>query len=167
MKNVLRRTAGKAAAVASGLASWKNHRRQTINISLKVRDFMMSDVVTVTPDTEITRVVRILIEKDISGLVVVEPGSKVVGIVTERDCIATMTPSGYFDQLGGPISDFMSAPVATVDPDDNLVDVAVRLTESKYRRFPVVEDGRLIGIIARRDVLRALGNSAWFTKPGP
>lgn len=126
---------------------------------------MVRDVVTVPPDTEITRVVRKLIDEDISGIVVVDAEGAVVGIVTERDCIATATQAGYFDQPGGPVADFMSTPVETVGPGENLVDVAVRLTNSKYRRYPVVEGGRLVGIIARRDVLRALGNGAWFGKP--
>ncbi len=125
----------------------------------------MTEVVTVAPDTEITRVVSILIEKDISGVVVVDSSGATVGIVTERDCIGTATHSGYFDQLGGPVADYMSAPVETVGPDDNLVDVAVRLTNSIYRRYPVLQNGRLVGLIARRDVLRALVHSAWFGPP--
>lgn len=124
--------------------------------SLKVRDYMMTRVVTVTPDTEITRVISILIEHDISGLLVLDAGGRTVGIVTERDCISTAVNSGYFDQLGGPVSDFMTSPVETVGPEDNLVDLAVRMTRSTFRRFPVLQDGRLVGIIARRDVLRAL-----------
>ncbi len=137
-----------------------------MNVSLKVRDYMVRDVATVRSDTEITRVVRLLIELDISGMVVVDQAGAVVGMVTERDCIDTATHAGYFDQPGGPVRDFMSTPVETAGPDDNLVDVAVRLTNSKYRRFPVIEEGGLVGIIARRDVLRALGRSAWFGKPG-
>jgi CBS domain-containing protein len=129
-----------------------------MNLSLKVRDYMTRDVVTVPPNAEITRVVRLLVAKDISGVVVVGPDRAVVGIVTERDCIHTMTNSGYFDQMGGPVSGFMSAPVETVRPEDNVIDVAERLIRSRYRRFPVVQEGRLVGIIARRDVLGALGN---------
>jgi CBS domain-containing protein len=91
---------------------------------------MKRDVVTVTRNAELTRVVRLLVEKDISGVVVVDEDGRVAGIVTERDCIETMTSSGYFDQLGGPISDYMSTSVVTVNPNDNLIDVATLLTES-------------------------------------
>lgn len=133
-----------------------------MNVTYKVSNYMQTDVVTVTPTTDLMRVVRMMVELDISGAVVVDEDNAVVGIVTERDCISRMTSSGYFDEPGGPVADVMSAPVETVNPDDNLVDVAERLIGSKYRRFPVVRDGRLVGIIARRDVLRALGNSAWF-----
>ena len=135
-----------------------------MKMTLKVWDHMQPEVVTVSPETEITRVVRLLVEKDISGVVVVDADGKVAGIVTERDCIATMTHSGYFDELGGPVSEYMTAPVRTVSPDDNLIDVAELLIESKYRRFPVVRHGRLVGIISRRDVLRALGKGNWFGK---
>lgn len=127
-------------------------------ISLKVQDYMMTDVITVTPDTEITRVISILVENDISGLLVTDARGRVVGIVTERDCIGTAVNSGYFDQLGGPVSDYMTSPVESVSPDDNLVDLAVRMTHSSFRRFPVLQDGRLVGIISRRDVLRSLAH---------
>lgn len=132
-------------------------------IALRVRDFMVREVVTVLPDSEITRAVSMLIKNDISGLVVLDTTGKVVGILTERDCIRTATQSGYFDELGGPVSEFMSAPVVTVEPDEDLIKVAMRFIDSKYRRFPVVENDRLLGIISRRDVLRALGNGTWFS----
>jgi CBS domain-containing protein len=128
--------------------------------SLKVREYMMTQVITVTPETEITRVISLLIDEDISGLLVVDTDGHTVGIVTERDFIGTAVNSGYFDQLGGPVSDYMTSPVETVGPDDNLVDLAVRMTHSSFRRFPVVHDGRLVGIIARRDVLRALARQS-------
>ncbi|NND44433.1 MAG: CBS domain-containing protein [Xanthomonadales bacterium] len=133
---------------------------------LKVRDYLTRSVITVTPETEITRAVSMLIGNDVSGLVVTDGADHVLGILTERDCIRTATQSGYFDELGGPVSDFMSAPAISVSPDDDLVEIAMRFVDSKYRRFPVVENGRLVGIICRRDVLRALLRSPWFAQPG-
>jgi CBS domain-containing protein len=50
----------------------------------------------------------------------------------------------------------MSAPVEVVGPDESLVDIAERMASSPYRRFPVIEDGRLVGLLSRRDVLRAI-----------
>lgn len=126
--------------------------------SLKVQDYMITEVITVTPDTEITRVISMLIEHDISGLLVVDASGQTVGIVTERDCIGTAVNSNYFDQLGGPVSDYMTSPVESVNPQDNLVDLAVRMTHSTFRRFPVLQNGRLVGIISRRDVLKSLAH---------
>ena len=131
-------------------------------IAMKVRDYMVREVVTTPPDSEITRAVGLLIQNDISGLVVTDSAGAVVGILTERDCIRTATQSGYFDELGGPVADYMSSPVITVSPDEDLMNVAIRFIDSKFRRYPVVDNGRLLGIISRRDVLRALGHGSWF-----
>jgi CBS domain-containing protein len=127
---------------------------------------MTTDLVTVPPQTDITHVVQMLIANDISGVLVVDDSEGLVGILTERDCIATASSAGYYDELGGPASNFMTAPAETVSPDENLMDIAIRMTDSPYRRFPVIEDGKLIGLISRRDVLRALGSGSWFPKNG-
>jgi CBS domain-containing protein len=131
-------------------------------MQLRVRDYMTSSVVTVAPAVEITQVVQMLIAHDISGVLVVDEDGTLVGILTERDCIAVATTAGYEDEWGGAVENYMSAPVETVSPDENLVDVAVRMTNSPYRRFPVVDKGQLVGQIGRRDVLRALGSGSWF-----
>lgn len=135
-----------------------------MSVSMRVRDFMTTDLVTIAPHTDITQALQILIANDISGVLVVDDSEELVGILTERDCIATASSAGYFDELGGPASAFMSAPVETVGPDENLMDVAIRMTDSPYRRFPVLEDGDLVGLLSRRDVLRALGSGSWFVK---
>jgi CBS domain-containing protein len=131
---------------------------------LRVRDYMATDVLTIGPDTEIMRAIHLLVERDISGIPVVDEQMQVVGILTERDCIRTALQAGYFDEAGGLVADYMSAPVHTVGPDDSLMDLAELFASSPFRRCPVVEDGRLIGLICRRDVLGALKGSAWFSK---
>ena len=129
--------------------------------SLEVRDYMTKHPITVSPHTEITAVVGLLIENDISGVIVVDDKSAVIGVLTERDCIAAAASADYYGEWGGPVRNFMSAPATCVGPDENLVDVAVRLTQSRFRRFPVVADGRLVGLLTRRDVLRALEGGSW------
>lgn len=131
-------------------------------ILLRVSDYMVSDPLTVAPETEITQVVSLLIERDLSGALVVDRDGALVGIVTERDCIAVASSADYYEEWGGPVSKYMSSPVEHVAPDDNLVDVAVRMAASPHRRFPVIEDGRLVGILTRREVLRALASGSWF-----
>ena len=135
-------------------------------VPLRVSDYMTRNLVTTTPDTDITHVVRILVDKDVSGVLVVADDGALVGMLTERDCLAAATSAGYFDELGGPVRKYMSTPVETVSSRDNLVDIAIRMTQSPHRRFPVVDDNRLVGLISRRDVLRALGSGAWFAKKG-
>ena len=133
-----------------------------MNVHLRVSEYMSTELVTITPDTEIMKAVYLLVEHDISGMPVVDEEGNLVGILTERDCIATAISAGYFDEAGGSVRDFMSSPVETAEADDSLMDIAERLSKSTYRRFPVIEDGRLVGLISRRDVLEALKQGSWF-----
>jgi len=130
--------------------------------ALRVRDYMATDVVKVPPEMEVTQVVNLLVERDVSGVLVVDAEDRLLGIVTERDCIGVAVQAGYFDERGGSVAEFMTRDVATVSPGDSLIDVAARMVEVPYRRFPVVEAGRTVGLLSRRDVLRALQSGAWF-----
>ena len=130
----------------------------------RVRDYMNAAPTTVTADVEIMRVIHLLVDRDLSGLPVVDQDGGLVGFLTERDVIRVAVEAGYFDEIGGSVAGYMTKAVQTVHPDDSLMDVAVLFTESPFRRYPVVEDGRLVGLLCRRDVLRALTDGAWFTR---
>lgn len=132
--------------------------------SLRVADYMTRDVLTVTEETEIMRAVFMLVAEDISGVPVLDEHDALVGLLTERDCLDVALSAGYFDEPGGRVSEFMSAPVDTVTSQDKLMDIAVRFRDTPHRRFPVVDDGRLVGVISRRDVLRALRQGVWFER---
>ena len=128
----------------------------------RVRDFMTKDPLSITPDTEIMRAVHLLVSKDISGLPVVDDQGMLVGILTERDCIEVALQAGYFDELGGRVEQYMTTPVETVEPDSSLMDLAELFARSPFRRCPVIEEGKLVGLICRRDILHALTIGAWF-----
>ena len=130
-------------------------------IPLRVRDYMTQDLITISADTEIAQAVHLMIEHDISGLLVSDDSGGVAGVFTERDCIAVASEAGYYEQWGGPVKNYMSSSVETVDADDNLIDVAARMAASPHRRFPVVDGGRLVGLLSRRDVLRAIESRSW------
>lgn len=68
--------------------------------------------------------------------------------------------AGYHGDWGGPVSDYMSQGVKTVDAEMSIIDLAQQFIDSRFRRFPVLSNNRLVGQISRRDVLRALGNLA-------
>ena len=128
----------------------------------RVRDFMTKNPLSISPETEIMRAVHLLVAEDISGLPVTDAQGRLVGILTERDCIAVALQAGYFDELGGRVEQYMTTPVETVEPDSSLMDLAELFARSPFRRCPVVEEGRLVGLICRRDILRALTSGAWF-----
>jgi CBS domain-containing protein len=130
--------------------------------ALRVRDFMTTDPVSITPETEIMRAVHLFGSEDISGLPVVDEQGMLVGILTERDCIEVALQAGYFDELGGRVEQYMTTPVQTAEPDSSLIDLAELFVRSPFRRCPVIEEGKLVGLICRRDILRALTSGAWF-----
>lgn len=132
---------------------------------LRVRDFMVTELHTVTPDTGIMTAVREMVTRNLSGLLVTDGGGSLVGILTERDCIDVALQAGYHDETGGTVSDYMSGDVLTLNPDMHMLDLAATFAREPYRRYPVVDGGRLVGLVSRRDVLRALTSGAWFSAP--
>lgn len=124
--------------------------------TLFVRDYMASKLICISADTDILQAVSQLLDHKISGAPVVDDKGNLSGILTERDCIQVAVNAGYFDDFGGIVSNFMSEQVETVSSCDNLMDIAEKFITSSFRRFPVLEDGKLVGLITRRDVLQAL-----------
>jgi CBS domain-containing protein len=127
---------------------------------------MITDVFTLPPEMGIMRAIYVLCERDLSGAPVVDENDRLLGFLTERDFVRTALQSGYFDEETGCVADFMTrAPLTTVGPEDSLIDVGQMFIDSPVRRAPVIENGRLIGVISRRDVLKALTGGSWFVSP--
>ena len=124
--------------------------------SAPVRDFMATDLVTVTPDMDIHRAIRILLERQISGVPVIDESGELVGILSVKDCIKIAFSASYHQEWAGRVSEFMSTEVQTIESDTDIVEAAEIFLKNRYRRFPVVTDGRLVGMISRYDVLRAI-----------
>ncbi len=124
--------------------------------SVKIRDYMAANLVTLSPDMEILRAIHLLVENRISGAPVVDEHGNLVGMLSEQDCMRVALNAGYHEEYGGHVDEYMSNDVHTVEADASILELAQRFIEGAYRRFPVVEDARLVGQISRRDVLRAL-----------
>ena len=125
-----------------------------------VRDHMTTDVITLSPDTEILKALHVLASNDIAGAPVLDAAGSLVGILTEKDCIRSALEATYYSQYAGLVADFMSPEVVSVSPDDGIMETAERFLKLSYHRYPVLEDGAVVGIISRRDVITALA-SAW------
>lgn len=124
--------------------------------SITVKDYMSASLVTFTPDTDVLDAVHRLIEHRISGAPVVDEHGTLIGMLSERDCLKIALHACYNESPGGKVADYMSHSVATVHADTSIVDVARMFMNGRYRRYPVLQDNRLVGQISRRDVLRAL-----------
>jgi len=121
-----------------------------------VGDFMVTDPVTVTPDTDIHQAIKTLLERQLSGLPVVDGKGDPVGFLSSKDCLKIAFSAAYHQEGGGRVSAFMSERVRTIPSDMDIVEAADMFLKTGYRRFPVVADGRLVGVISRYEVLRAL-----------
>lgn len=124
--------------------------------SCVVKDYMAHTLVTFKPETDVLEAVHTLVEHRIAGAPVVDNEGNLLGMLSEFDCMKVALNAGYHGIWGGPVRDFMSDGVETVDAEMSIVDLAQVFIEKKFRRFPVMQGTRLIGQISRRDVLRAL-----------
>lgn len=143
---------------------------------LLARDLMTPDVVTVPPETPVMAMARLLADRGISAVPVVDAAGKVLGIVTEADLIRRLAgeedrPSSWFGALfadpasqaeryarthGVTARDLMTEKVVSVAPDTTAAHIAHMMEEQKIRRVVVVDGDKLKGIVSRADLLRAL-----------
>jgi CBS domain-containing protein len=124
--------------------------------SVTIRDYMATDLVTVAPDMDIHRAIGVLLEHQFSCAPVVDEAGDLVGVLSIKDCLKVAFSASYHQEWGGRVSEFMSADVETIESDTDIVEAAEFFLKARYRQFPVVADGRLVGQISRYDVLRAL-----------
>lgn len=123
--------------------------------SVKVREYMSKRLITLTPDTNVVEAMDVLLKSKISGAPVVDEDGKLVGILSEVDLMQVIVQDSYYDESVGIVGDYMASPVDTIGPDMDIYTVAEMFISQHRRRYPVVSEGRLIGQISRRDVLRA------------
>ena len=128
--------------------------------SALVKDYMTGKLVTFQPDTDVLDAIHELVMHGISGAPVTDDTGELVGMLSELDCMKVALHAGYHGEWGGPVADFMTSEIETVDAYMSIIDLAQLFLDTSYRRFPVVTDNRLVGQISRRDVLRALAQIA-------
>ena len=124
--------------------------------SIFVRDYMSRKLFSLDQDMEIMAATHLLVENDISGAPVLDSHGRLAGILTERDCMKVALHSGYHDTPYGLVRDYMSPNPEIVEPEQSILTLAEKFIQGSYRRYPVIDNGRLVGIISRRDVLRAI-----------
>jgi CBS domain-containing protein len=118
---------------------------------------MTKDLVTIRPDATIKEAIDLLISKQISGLPVVGDDQRMVGVITEFALLAMV----YDEKVQNhPVSQHMTREVITVEADDPINRIADLCIVHRVRRLPVMKNGRMVGLIARRDVLRAMHENA-------
>ncbi|MDH5356706.1 MAG: CBS domain-containing protein [Gammaproteobacteria bacterium] len=126
----------------------------------KVDDYMTTTLIIFSPDENIHTAAKILLDKRISGAPVVDEAGRLVGVLSKKDCLQVVYNASYHKDWGGRVDEYMSRDVRTIDTGTDIIAVADLFVESSYRRFPVMNNGEMIGQISRQDILRALYDSA-------
>lgn len=121
-----------------------------------VDDYMARELITFSPGDEILSAVKKLLDARISGAPVVDRRGRLVGMLSKKDCLEVVYSTSYHQEWGGRVEDYMSKNVTTIESGTDIVKVADIFSESPFRRFPVLENGRIAGQISRADLLRAL-----------
>lgn len=123
-----------------------------------VADFMSTKLITFRPDQPIGEVAKILMSKNISGGPVVDEAGNLIGIISEGDCLKEIVKGEYTNTLNhsGTVADHMARDVYTIEPDCTILDAASKFLKLKVRRFPVLKDGKMVGQVSQRDVMRAV-----------
>ncbi len=122
-----------------------------------VREFMDKYVDTLAPETDIWDAVDFLLEKRVTGALVADSKGKLVGILTESDCLKLLTLGGPdHDAPKGKVKDFMTSAVESIPPTMDIYYAAGLFLNKNLRRLPVVEGGRIVGAITQFDILRAV-----------
>ncbi len=127
-----------------------------MNNAARVRDVMINNPPTVSCGAALGEVVDALLSHGVTGLPVVDANKCVVGFVSEHDCIHTLLVSSYHCEGAPVVDDVMHSGVLSVGPDDSIVDLAQRMDKDKPKIYPVVSEGRLVGLVTRSAILKHL-----------
>ncbi|MEH6651761.1 MAG: CBS domain-containing protein [Motiliproteus sp.] len=127
--------------------------------SVKVEDYMTTQLVTFKPETELFAAINVFSESNISGAPVVNDRGELVGMLSEVDCLKAILKHAYHaEEKGGFVADFMTCKVDTITSDTDIIALSEQIISGRRRRMPVLRDGKLVGQISRKDVLRAVSD---------
>lgn len=121
-----------------------------------VRDHMDKQVPTLRPEMDILDAVGFLLEKRITGAPVLDKSGRLVGILTEKDCLRLVAEGVGGNLPHGNVETFMSANPETIPPDMDVYYAAGIFLKRTFRRLLVVDNGKLVGAITRFDILRVI-----------
>lgn len=119
------------------------------------RDFMTTRLVTLRAEMDVFEAVQRLLKNRISGAPVVDAEGMYLGIFSEKCSMHVLLDAAYEQLPSNKVGAFMDTDAQTIDPDTHLLSIAQVFLLTSYRRLPVIEDGKLVGQVSRRDVLKA------------
>lgn len=127
-------------------------------ISVTVSDYMATKLITFKEHQSINEVMEVLLNNKISGGPVCNEENELIGIISEGDCLKEIVKGKYNNtpKLPGLVKDHMATNIISIPPETNIFEAANMFLRLRFRRFPVIKDGKLIGQISQRDIMRAV-----------
>lgn len=122
--------------------------------SITARDFMSTDLVTLAPDADVLDAVQLLLDRHVSGVPVVGKENRYLGVFSEKCSMQVLLDAAYEQLPVRDVRSYMDSEAQTIGPRTHLLSVAQVFLLTPYRLLPVVEKGRLIGQVGRREVLK-------------
>ncbi|TVZ25988.1 CBS domain protein [Gillisia sp. Hel_I_86] len=143
-----------------GIKSFQGRRAEPEKLqsaAILVKDYMSHSLITFRKDDPIIKVIETLMKYKISGAPVVNERNELIGVISDGDCMKPISENRYYNIPIGDrrVEEFMETDVRTIDKDVSIFDCASLFFKHEYRRFPVVDNGKLIGQISRKDILYA------------
>ncbi len=127
--------------------------------SQKVRDYMTKQPVTFTADMSLSAALEKVIKSEFLGGPVLDERRKVIGFLSEQDLLDKLVKVSYYCQDSYQVKDCMTTEVLSVDSDMPIIELAEKMIIGKPKAYPVIDEGKLVGLITRRAVLQAVDQS--------
>lgn len=121
-----------------------------------VAEVMDRSFVKLTPEMQIYDAIRSLLDNSITGATVVDEAGHLVGVLSEKDCLRVLLNLAYDGTPAAQVKDYMTTDITSIPSTMDITDVATVFLKNSFRRLPVVDEGKLVGQVTRRDLLRAI-----------
>lgn len=124
--------------------------------SILVKDYMDQNPNAIASTATLREVIALLMKAQLTGVPVIDENKNLVGFVSEQDCIKEMLNNTFYCEEPAAVTEVMSHELKTVSPDTSIVEIAERMAKNPPKNYPVCENGKLVGVISRRLILKAL-----------
>ncbi|WP_198246455.1 CBS domain-containing protein [methane-oxidizing endosymbiont of Gigantopelta aegis] len=123
---------------------------------ITIADYMTKNIFTLKENVSVVTAIKAILDHKITSAPVLDDNGRLIGMFSEKDSIKVVLDAAYNKDFGGTVGEFMAKDIITVNEDDNIVKLAEQFQNCATRSFPVMDEDKLVGVISRTDVLRAL-----------
>ncbi len=123
---------------------------------ITIANYMTKNIMTVKQDTDALIAIKQLLDHKVTCAPVLDSTGELVGMFSEKDCMKVVLDSSYHQGMSGKVADFMSRDILSVNAESSIVDLAEKFQDTAVRSYPVFDEKKLVGVVSRTDVLKAL-----------